>query len=167
MSRRITLLRHAKSSWNDASVADYDRTLNDRGQRDAPMMARRMLDQGARPSLILSSSAARARQTARLIAREMNYPIEFIQGEQDLYLASPQKMIDVIAQQDDTFKEIIVCAHNPGITELANQLCGTSIDNVPTCGVVVLEADISKWDELGDSACILTWYDFPKNRVIT
>jgi phosphohistidine phosphatase len=165
MPRRVTLLRHAKSSWGDPSLTDSDRPLNNRGERDAPMMGHRLLDQGVRPSLILTSSARRARQTARLVAREMNYPIEFIQGEPDLYLASPETMLEVIGRLEDSFNEILICAHNPGITELANQLCGIAIDNVPTCGIVVFEADVAKWNELGDADCKLVYFDFPKNRV--
>ena len=89
MPKRLTLVRHAKSSWDDASAADHDRTLNGRGERDAPMMGQRLLERGARPSLILTSTAKRARKTARLIAKQLGYPIEFIQGESELYLASP------------------------------------------------------------------------------
>ncbi|MDH3511983.1 MAG: histidine phosphatase family protein [Gammaproteobacteria bacterium] len=71
MKKRLTLLRHAKSSWNNPSLDDRDRPLNKRGERDAPMMGQRLLKKSTRPSLILTSPAKRARQTARLIAREI------------------------------------------------------------------------------------------------
>lgn len=165
MSKHLTLLRHAKSSWGDSSLPDQDRPLNHRGAQDAPMMGRRLADQGARPSLVLTSTAVRARQTIRLITREISYPIEFIQSEPDLYLAKPATFLEVIGRQDNSFNDIIVCAHNPGITELANLLCGTSIDNVPTCGIVILEADIDEWTQLNGADCKLVYFDFPKNRV--
>lgn len=164
MKKRLTLLRHAKSSWNNPSLDDRDRPLNKRGERDAPMMGQRLLKKNTRPSLILTSPAKRARQTARLIAREIGYPIEFLQTESDLYLAAPKKILDVIAQQDNTFNDLVVCGHNPGITELTNRLSGKSIDNVPTCGMVFLEADISSWDELGKTRCNLQEFDYPKAR---
>ena len=74
-------------------------------------------------------------------------------------------MLDVIARQEDNFNDIVVCAHNPGNTDLANRLCGTSIDNIPTCGIVVLEAEIPGWADLGQAEGDLIYFDFPKNRL--
>ena len=162
MKKRLILLRHAKSSWADVSLDDRDRPLNKRGQRDAPMMGQRLQEKPARPSLILTSPAKRARQTARLIAREIGYPLEFLQTEHELYLASPETILEVIAGQDNSFNDIVVCGHNPGITDLANRLSGASIDNVPTCGMVYLEADVNDWSQLGTAPCSLTQFDYPK-----
>jgi phosphohistidine phosphatase len=164
MPKRIALLRHAKSAYDDPSLADHDRPLNERGERDAPVMARRLIESGGRPSMILTSTARRTRQTVRIFAREIGYPIEFIQGEPDLYLASPRSILDVIERQDVRFNEIIVCGHNPGITHLANELCGTQIDDVPTCGLVIIEADISNWTELDGATCTLVDFDYPKKE---
>lgn len=162
MKKRLTLLRHAKSSWNNASLDDRDRPLNERGERDAPMMGQRLLQKDSRPSLILTSPAKRARQTVRLIAREIGYPIEFLQTEAELYLASPEILLNVIAEQENTFNDIVLCGHNPGITELTNQLTGMAIDNVPTCGMVYIEAEIKAWDELEGTRCTLAAFDYPK-----
>ena len=162
MKKRLTLLRHAKSSWNNPGLDDRDRPLNKRGERDAPMMGQRLLKKETRPSLILTSPAKRARQTARLIAGEIGYPLEFLQTEHELYLADPGTMLAIIAQQDNAFNDIVLCAHNPGITDLANRLSGASIDNVPTCGMVFLEAEISSWDEINTSRCTLAEFDYPK-----
>lgn len=164
MRKRLTLLRHAKSSWDDPALPDRERPLNQRGQRDAPMMGRRLRARGARPSLILTSPAVRALHTARLIAREINYPLEFLQREADLYLASPEDMLKVIARQDNSFNDILVCGHNPGLTELANLLTGEEIDNVPTCGVVVIETDVPEWRNLGPKRGTLVSFDYPKRR---
>jgi phosphohistidine phosphatase len=116
---------------------------------------------GVRPSLIVTSPATRALQTAQLVAREIGYPLEFLQREPDLYLASPQEMLQVIARQDDAFRDILLCGHNPGITELASQLTGAAIDNVPTCGMAVIEARITSWSGLraGARLCL---FDSPK-----
>ena len=128
------------------------------------MMGQRLVKRGARPSLILTSPAKRARATVRLIARAMGYPIEFLQSEEALYLADPDRLLDVVATQDSSFNEIIVCAHNPGITELSNRLTGQNIDNVPTCGTVVIEADIVDWNELRGADCTLSYFDYPKRE---
>jgi phosphohistidine phosphatase len=160
--RQLTLIRHAKSSWDDAGVKDRDRPLNERGERDAPLMGRRLQARGARPTLILTSPALRARRTAQIIAREIGYPQEFLQREDDLYLASPDEMVAVIARQDSSFRDLIVCGHNPGLTELANQLTGAGIDNVPTAGVVVIGLDLKSWADLDGAQGELLLFDYPR-----
>ena len=164
MQKRITLLRHAKSSWKDASVADRDRPLNRRGSKSAPDMGKRLADRGVRPSLLLTSPAKRARETARLIARELNYPLEFIQSESELYLATPESILQVVARQDDGFNDVMLFGHNPGITELANQLGDRNIDNVPTCGVVGIELDVQEWAEIVAADGKTVFFDYPKSR---
>ncbi|MEE9135619.1 MAG: histidine phosphatase family protein [Gammaproteobacteria bacterium] len=164
MQKRITLLRHAKSSWKDASVADRDRPLNRRGSKSAPDMGKRLADRGVRPSLLLTSPAKRARETARLIARELNYPLEFIQSESELYLATPETILQVVARQDDGFNDVMLFGHNPGITELANQLGDRNIDNVPTCGVVGIELDVQEWAEIVAADGKTVFFDYPKSR---
>jgi len=163
MTKRVTLLRHAKSSHYDPRLRDHDRPLNPRGERDAPVMGRRLTHKGGRPTLIVTSTAVRARQTARLFAQAIGYPIEFIQSEPELYLADPDTILDVIAGQDNAFNDLVVCGHNPGITELACDLSRTHIDNVPTSGLVVLETATDSWDQLGRSHCELIDFDYPKN----
>jgi phosphohistidine phosphatase len=160
--RRLTLLRHAKASWEDPALPDRERPLNKRGQHDAPMMGQRLRAGGARPSLILTSPAVRALHTARIVAREINYPLEFLQREADLYLATPEEILQVIARQDNSFKDILVCGHNPGLTELANLLTGADIDNIPTCGVVIIEAELEEWSGLGRRRGSLVGFDYPK-----
>ena len=164
MQKRITLLRHAKSSWKDASVADRDRPLNRRGNKSAPDMGKRLAELGVRPSLLLTSPAKRARETARLIARELNYPLEFIQSESELYLATPETMLQVVARQDNGFNDVMLFGHNPGITELANRLGDRNIDNVPTCGMVGIELDVKEWTEIVAADGKTVFFDYPKNR---
>jgi phosphohistidine phosphatase len=163
MNRRLTLLRHAKSSWDAPNLPDRDRPLNERGERDAPRMARRLRRIGVRPSLILTSPAARALQTVRLLAREIGYPLEFLQREAALYLASPEEILGVLAEQDDGFGDILVCGHNPGLAELAGQLSGGVVTHLPTCGASVFEARLKSWKSAGSADWSLKAFDFPKN----
>ena len=162
MLRHLTLLRHAKSSWQESGLSDHDRPLSQRGLQDAPVMGRRILARGTRPSLIISSTALRARHTAQIIARELGYPGEFLQREPELYLATPEQIMAVLARQADSFRNIIVCGHNPGLTELANQLAGCDIDNIPTCGMVVIDLDLESWAGIAKAVGTLQLYDFPK-----
>ena len=160
--KRLTLLRHAKSSWGQPDLDDLHRPLNQRGQRDAPIMGRRLITLGVRPSLIVTSPAKRARETAKLLARQIGYPIEFIQTEKSLYLASATRILEIIELQEDTFSDIVLCAHNPGITDLAYQLSNHSIGDMPTCGLVTIESDTDSWNSFQDSSRTFIAYDYPK-----
>jgi phosphohistidine phosphatase len=162
MGRQLTLLRHAKSSWDETARKDRNRPLNERGERDAPLMGRRLRDRGARPTLIVTSPAVRALRTAQIIAREIGYPEEFLQREEDLYLASPNQIVAVIARQDSSFRDVIVCGHNPGLTELANRLTGAGIDNVPTSGLVVIALNLNQWSDLDGAQGELLLFDYPR-----
>ncbi len=160
-TKRLTLLRHAKASVATAAQPDRDRPLNERGEHDAPLMGRRLKNSGARPSLVLTSPAVRTMQTVRLLAREIGYPLEFLQREADLYLAAPHDILAVLNRQDDTFNDILVCGHNPGLTDLVNELTEARLDNLPTCGIATIEAPIATWREL-EQGGKLVYLDFPK-----
>ena len=158
----LTLLRHAKSSWSDSSLADHERPLNRRGERDAPEMARRIHEAAIRPSLIISSPAVRAWTTAKAVAREISYPIEFLQREKDLYLASLSTLIDVVGEQDNGFNSLIVVGHNPGMTEFSNYLVPGLTGNLPTAGVVSVTIDADSWDLHNLPEVTLNMHDYPK-----
>ena len=160
--KRCTLLRHAKSSWSDPDLGDHDRPLNERGERDASRMARRLRAVGVRPSLIITSTAARALQTVRLFARETGYPLEFLQREPDLYLATPDVIMRIIGQQDAGFNNLLVCGHNPGMSELAAELTRGTVRELPTCGAVILDASIRDWSEMPGAEWQLIGIETPK-----
>jgi phosphohistidine phosphatase len=164
MRRQLTLLRHAKSSWDDATLKDRNRTLNDRGEHDAPLMGQRLRARGTHPTLFLTSPAVRARRTAKIIAREIGYPLDRLQREEELYLASPDEIMAVLARQDSSIRDIMVCGHNPGLTQLANLLTGAGIDNVPTAGVVVMELNLGRWADLDGAQGKLLLFDYPKRE---
>jgi phosphohistidine phosphatase len=160
--KRLTLLRHAKADPGGESLPDRERSLTERGRSDVQLMAQRLRALGARPSLVLTSPARRALQTAQLICREIDYPLEFLQREHDLYLAAAGGILTVIAHQDNSFNDILVCGHNPGLTELASQLTGENIGNIPTCGVAVIEAQVLAWQDLRHGKLVAV--DFPKRH---
>ena len=160
--KTLTLVRHAKSSWHDGNLSDRDRPLNKRGEHDAPMMGKRIVDAGIRPSQIISSPAARAWATARAFARELNYPAEFLQREDGLYLASLDDLLDTIATQDPGFNNLMLFAHNPGLTDLANYFVPGLTSNLPTCGVVSLNIESDDWMLYDRPRIELVAYDYPK-----
>jgi phosphohistidine phosphatase len=162
--KTLTLVRHAKSSWSDTSLSDRQRPLNKRGKRDAPIMGRRILEHGIRPSLIISSPARRAWNTAKIIATQISYPIEFLQREDSLYLASLPEILDVIALQDNGFNNLMVVAHNPGMTDFANFLSPGLTHNLPTAGVVCVQIDQDDWNLLERPQTELLVHDYPKKQ---
>lgn len=158
----LTLVRHAKSSWGDAALSDRQRPLNSRGERDAPVMGKRIAAHGIRPSLIVASPAVRAWTTARIIAAEISYPLEFLQREDSVYLASLDDLLDVVVAQDDAFNSLMVVGHNPGLTEFANFLVPGITNNLPTAGVVSVQFDREDWDLHQQPTAELLAYDYPK-----
>lgn len=162
--KRLTLLRHAKSSWADPGQPDFQRPLNRRGERDAPEMGRRLKLAGARPSLILSSPAARALATARQVADALGYPREFLQTDEALYLASSERLRQIVALQDDRYRDVLVVGHNPGITAFANEISDADVDNLATGALVVVDLRIDTWQALmhtGRGSCLL--HDYPRH----
>jgi phosphohistidine phosphatase len=162
--KTLTIVRHAKSSWNNPKLSDRERPLNKRGERDAPTMGQRLGDAGVRPSLIASSPAVRAWTTARVIATQMSYPVEFLMRENNLYLASLHNLLDIVAEQDEGFQSLLIVAHNPGLTDLANFLCPGLTDNLPTAGVVSLNIDQDHWKLHDQPQTELVLHDYPKKE---
>ena len=162
--KTLTIVRHAKSSWKDTSLRDRERPLNKRGKRDAPEMGRRIQEAGIRPSLILSSPAVRAWKTAKAIADAINYPREFLQKEEFLYLASVDRILDVIVAQDNNFNNILIVGHNPGFTDFANFLAPGLTHNLPTAGVVSVEIDQDDWSLYEKPAARVVLHEWPKKH---
>lgn len=162
--KTLTIVRHAKSSWGHPELSDRERPLNNRGKRDAPIMGQRLADAGIRPSLIASSPAVRAWTTAKVVAEGMSYPIEFLQREIDLYLASLNDLLDVIVAQDDGFQSLMIVGHNPGLTDLANFLSPGLTSNLPTAGIVSVNLDQDDWKLHEQPATELILYDYPKKE---
>jgi phosphohistidine phosphatase len=128
-------------------------------------MGVRLASSGARPSLIMVSPARRARETATIVATKLGYPREFLQRENDLYLATPDDIVAVIGEQDDAFMDVVVVGHNPGLSELVNRLLPGQIENVPTSGLVGILLDIRSWGDLGNTTGELAHFEYP--RILT
>ncbi|MDJ0750952.1 MAG: histidine phosphatase family protein [Woeseiaceae bacterium] len=158
----LTIVRHAKSSWKDASLSDRHRPLNGRGKRDAPVMGRRIHKHGIRPSLIISSPAVRAWTTAKVVAAELNYPQEFLQRESGLYLAALDQLLDIIMSQDDGFNSLMLFGHNPGLTDLVNYVQPGLTQNLPTAGVVSVGLHQDDWNLYEQPETELLVHDWPK-----
>lgn len=160
---RLTLLRHAKSSWNQPGLADHDRPLSPRGERDAVTMSARLAARGARPALIWSSSAARALATARQLAETLELPPERLRSSRRLYLAGPRRILEFVMEQPAEWPDLVVVGHNPGFTALANRLAPElGLDNLPTAGCVVADFPVRTWSGIGQTPATRVWWDYPK-----
>jgi len=160
--KTLTIVRHAKSSWNHPGLTDRERPLNKRGERDAPIMGVRIAEADIRPSLIVSSPAVRAWTTASIVANALNYPQEFLQREKDLYLASLNDILDVVVAQDNGFNNLMLFGHNPGMTQFANYLSPGLTNNLPTAGVVSVNIDQDSWNLYEQPTTELVFYSYPK-----
>jgi phosphohistidine phosphatase len=145
LMKNLLLIRHAKSSWDDPSLNDRDRTLNKRGKKDAPAMGRWLMEKNLSPGLFLSSPAKRALKTAKLIAEELGYPKKKIEVREAIYMQGLDALLELIGELDDGLSRVYLVGHNPVLTDLANRLTGAGIQNVPTCGIVSVEFALPSW----------------------
>ena len=161
--KRLTLFRHAKSSWEDPTLSDFDRPLNPRGRRNAPEMGRRLLANDQVPDLLISSPARRAISTARMAAREMGFPEERIIEESALYHAGGSTILEILVSLETRADHVMLVAHNPGFTDLANRLSSARIDNIPTAGLFCVDFDVDDWSDVREYGGDFVYFDYPKN----
>ena len=166
MSKKLIVIRHAKSSWDTPGISDFDRPLNGRGRKNAPEMGRRLKQSGIQPDLMLSSPARRAISTAQAIAAVLGYPAQDIATDFDLYLAGAHTILRVLRGQNDAHKCIMLFSHNEGITDFANMLSGHYLDNLPTAGVIGFTFRCASWSEIAPHKGKFCFYDYPRNEVV-
>ncbi|MBC8033438.1 MAG: histidine phosphatase family protein [Chitinophagaceae bacterium] len=160
--KSMLLIRHAKSSWNDPHEKDFDRPLNERGRRDAPVMAARLKEKLPVIDLFISSPANRALSTAISFARAYGLGSTDILQIPELYHAPPHVFYDVIAAIPDHLDTVAIFSHNGGITDFVNGLTETKVDVMPTCSIYGVKADITKWSSFYDASKNFWFFDYPK-----
>jgi phosphohistidine phosphatase len=167
MMKKLFLIRHAKSSWDDAGLRDFERPLAQRGKRDAPFMANILLNMSVQPDKLVSSPAQRAQDTAVHFAKILHVDPWNIQLIESIYEALPDTLHEVVTSLDNQWQTVLLFGHNPGFTLYANRFSeGSRFDNVPTCGIVCIESDTENWiDFVPGNAKIKEWF-FPKSFAI-
>ncbi|MDD2464890.1 MAG: histidine phosphatase family protein [Desulfobulbus sp.] len=163
--KQLLICRHAKSSWKDLELSDFDRPLNKRGNNDALEMGRRLVVRGIRPDLICASPAVRAMETARCYAEQLGYSFDQIRFNLGQYAASVAWLVSLIQEVKSEVDTLLVVGHNPESTMLANFLSGLLIENIPTSGIVALECRAHTWREVGPGCGSLVFFDYPKKQV--
>jgi phosphohistidine phosphatase len=160
--KHLTLIRHAKSSWKAPELTDFERPLNKRGKRDAPLMAARLARDGPPPDAIVASPARRARKTALAMAKALGREEQTLVFERGLYLASTGALLDLVQALDDALGHVALVGHNPGLTGLLELLSSAGIANVPTCGIARLELGVVSWRDTAPGCAELMSLEVPK-----
>jgi phosphohistidine phosphatase len=160
--KTLLIVRHAKSSWDSADISDIDRPLNDRGKRDAPDMAHRLIKGGVTIDRFISSPAKRARQTAEHFIRAYGRKEKEIRLITELYHAALPTFEQVVTEMNDSDNTVALFSHNPGITAFVNTLTETRLDNMPTCAVFAVKSPVGHWSEFLNANRQFWFFDYPK-----
>ena len=159
--KELILIRHAKSSWSNPLLEDFERPLNKRGAKNAPFMAKILKQKELNPDLIISSPSKRTKDTLDFFIKEFDYKREII-FEESIYEAPYINILKVIKNIDDKHKTIFLFGHNPGFNDLTDFLLGRFEDNIPTCGVLKINFDTNYWKNISKDNSKLIFFNFPK-----
>jgi len=160
--RTIILIRHAKSSWDNPGQPDFERTLNERGKRNAAEMAIRLRKRLPEIDLFVSSTATRAKKTAELFMKEYKSDSDKLMLVPELYQAEPDSFLSTISGLSDVYQSVAIFAHNPGITYFINRLTQVHIDHLPTCGIFAVCSTLETWIVFEEAEKEFLFFDYPK-----
>ncbi len=160
----LYITRHAKSSWSDAGMPDFERPLNERGMLNAPFMAKCFREREEPLDLIISSTAVRALTTALIFAKELGMNEAHVERLSTLYHSTVPNLLSALQNLPDTKRRVMLFGHNPGLTELVDHLCGEDIGNLPTCGTVRIDLHVDEWKLVSQDIGTLMWMDYPRQH---
>ena len=162
--KTLLLIRHAKSSWANAELTDFERPLNERGKYDAPLMAKRIKNKKIAIDLFVSSPANRAKKTAKIFMHEFGAKEKRLLTMAALYEASINNFYEVVQNLNNKDDTVALFAHNPGITDFINSLKCSPVYDMPTCGVYAFKIKTKNWIDFKNSDKEFLFFDYPKNR---
>lgn len=160
--KTLYLVRHAKSSWDNPALTDFERPLNDKGRKAAPLIAKYLLEKGFIPQHYVSSPANRAITTARLFADKMDFPRKSIQIDARIYNSNNHELLRVIQSLNDSFDTIALFGHDTSITVTTEELSNQRFLHFPTCGVAGIKLNVNSWAEVKEGVGELLFFYFPK-----
>lgn len=161
--KTLLLIRHAKSSWNDVTLPDFERPLNERGKHDAPLMAKKVKDKKIEIDAFVSSPAKRAKKTAEIFMDEFDAKMKKLILIPSLYEATVEKFYDAVENLKDKNETVALFAHNPGITDFINSLECTPVYDMPTCAVYAIKIKTKTWKEFREAKKEFLFFEYPKN----
>ncbi len=160
--KTLFLVRHAKSSWDDPTLSDEARPLNERGRHDAPLMGEWLAEQPLQPQQIVSSPARRAHSTAKILAAALGMDPEDIGIDPDIYFRGMRGMLAAIERSDDAVDRLMLVGHNPVMTGLFRELTGEPLDNLPTCAIAIIDFPMVSWGLVDSTPGRLVAYQTPR-----
>lgn len=160
--KELIVVRHAKSSWEHAGLADHERPLLEKGKKRTRKIINYLQEQGVKPDFILTSSALRARETANYIAIGLGLDKGLMKVDPALYHADAEQLLAQFDDLSDTFNSVMLVGHNPALTNFVNFFLVPPIDWLPTSGVVALQFDTEHWDEIRTAPRSVRFVIFPK-----
>lgn len=161
----VYLLRHAEASSDSNFLQDKKRPLTPKGVQQALNLADKMSAWQAGPQSVFSSSAVRTKQTTEHVISYYEDIQNNIVYDDKLYLASESQILETIQSIDDIFDRVMIVAHNPGVSDFANRF-GLQINDMPTCGIAVIQYLVNKWTDIDESNSVILYYDYPKRLKI-
>ena len=162
LRKKIYIIRHAKSSWKDSSLSDFDRPLNKRGKKDAPFMAELLRKKGIFFDKVVCSPANRTKTTAKILLQAINS--HEILYDENIYEASYKDLLKIINSTDDKVKNLAIIGHNPSLNDICEHLCKCVIDNIPTCGCILMSFD-GKWRDVCQNSARIEFFEYPKKHI--
>ena len=158
--RTLYLLRHAKSSWKDASLRDFDRPLKDRGRKAAKRIGAHLGSERLSDPLVICSPAVRTRETVDIVLKNAELDVE-VRFDERIYEASLRDLLLVVSEIPDEKELTILIGHNPGFEELLAYLSG-EYRRMPTCAFAKIKFDVGSWKDIREDAGTLEWFVIPK-----
>ena len=162
MTKTLIIMRHAKSSWDNPGLADYDRPLNKRGLRDASRMAQWLSESELIPDQVIASAACRANQTASIVTNELALETDILETR-DLYLSDYDAYLEQVSYLPNDVETVLVIGHNPTMESLVYLLSGESV-SMPTAAIAVIQLPIDTWsNQVTSASANLVKHVFPKS----
>lgn len=163
MPKILILVRHAKSDWSVAGQKDFDRSLNERGHRDAPRMAQLLKDKNLTIDALISSPAERARHTALYFIEQLKRNEDEIILNENLYEASARIWMNEVNELDNNFNTVVMFGHNPGISYFAEYVTKSEIGELPTCAILGIAFETDDWKTVSEDTGKAIFFEYPKN----
>jgi phosphohistidine phosphatase len=160
--KTIYIVRHAKSSWENPGLSDDQRPLLEKGKKRTKKVIDFLHEKNVKVDYIMSSHAVRAMETARIYAHALNYPVDQIKVESQIYYSNGERIFNQFYDLDNKYQSVMIVGHNPAFTDFANNFLRPMIDNLPTSGVVSVSFKTDKWEEIPTARFNVNFMIFPK-----
>ena len=158
--KKLIIVRHSKSSWKETSITDFNRPLNGRGKSDGLLMADYLKSKINKIDYLHSSRSVRTFETSNYFINQIQFgKVEY---DDSLYHSSAPSILNMIRNYSDNFSSVMIIAHNPGLTNLINDITNIYIDNLPTTGLAEIDFNCLRWNDISSKKSNLVEIKFPK-----